>query len=70
MARLDELSGADLGASVVASMIGTARHIPIEAVREAAAALSAMRGGAVRTPLVQVDLPAGPRTPRRFSSCT
>jgi threonine dehydratase len=44
-------------------MIGTARSIPIEAVREAAAALSAMRGAAVRTPLVQVDLPAGPRTP-------
>ncbi len=40
-------------------MIGTARHIPIEAVREAAAALSAMRGGAMRTPLVQVDLPDG-----------
>jgi len=44
-------------------MIGTARSIPIAAVREAAAALSAMRGAAVRTPLVQVDLPAGPRTP-------
>ena len=44
-------------------MIGTERSIPIEAVREAAAALSAMRGAAVRTPLVQVDLPAGPRTP-------
>jgi len=44
-------------------MIGTERSIPIEAVREAAVALSAMRGAAVRTPLVQVDLPAGPRTP-------
>ena len=44
-------------------MIDTARRIPIEAVREAAAALSAMRGGAVRTPLVQVDLPGNARTP-------
>jgi threonine dehydratase len=45
-------------------MIDTARHIPIEAVREAAVALSAMRGGAIRTPLVQVDLPGGACTPR------
>jgi threonine dehydratase len=45
-------------------MIGTARRIPIEAIREAAAALSAMRGGAIRTPLVRVDLPPRAHTPR------
>jgi threonine dehydratase len=45
-------------------MINVERRISIDAVREAAAALSAMRGAAIRTPLVQVDLPAGARTPR------
>jgi threonine dehydratase len=43
--------------SDVAHTIGRARHIPIDAIREAATALS---GTAVRTPLVRVDLPAPP----------
>jgi threonine dehydratase len=38
--------------------VETVRRIPIAAIREAAAALAAMRDGAVRTPLVRVDVPA------------
>jgi threonine dehydratase len=45
-------------------MINTERRISIDAIREAAAALSAMRGAAVRTPLVRVDLPPRAGTPR------
>jgi len=39
-------------------MIDDRRHISIDAIRDAAAALGAMRDGAVRTPLVRVELPA------------
>jgi threonine dehydratase len=39
-------------------MIDSQRHISIDAIRDAALALGAMRGAAVRTPLVRVDLPA------------
>ncbi len=45
-------------------MINVERRISIDAIREAAAALSAMRGGSIRTPLVRVDLPPRARTPR------
>ena len=45
-------------------MTDPTRRIPIEAIRDAAAALSAMRGAAVRTPLIRVDLPARATTPR------
>ena len=45
-------------------MIDQARRISIDAIRDAAAALSAMRDGAVRTPLVRVDLAPRPETPR------
>ena len=38
------------------------RRISIDTIRDAAAALRAMSGGAVRTPLVRVDLPARAET--------
>ncbi len=44
-------------------MIGAERRISIDAIREAAAALSAMRGAAIRTPLLRVDLPPRAGTP-------
>jgi threonine dehydratase len=44
-------------------MINAQRQISIDAIRDAAAALHTMRGGAVRTPLVRVDLPALAGTP-------
>jgi threonine dehydratase len=47
-------------------MINATRQISIDAVRDAAAALRDMRGGAVRTPLVRVDLPAHAATPKDF----
>lgn len=45
-------------------MIDPQRHISIDAIRDAASALGAMRGAAVRTPLVRVDLPACGGAPR------
>ena len=45
-------------------MIDDRRHITIDSIRDAAAALGAMRGGAVRTPLVHVELPARAGAPR------
>jgi threonine dehydratase len=45
-------------------MIDSQRHISIDAIRDAASALGAMRGAAVRTPLVRVDLPACGGAPR------
>jgi threonine dehydratase len=45
-------------------MIDHRRHIPIDAIRDAAAALGAMDGGAVRTPLVRVELPVCAGAPR------
>ena len=47
-------------------MINPGRQISIDAIRDAAAALRTMRGGAVRTPLVRVDLPARTGTPDDF----
>jgi threonine dehydratase len=45
-------------------MIDAARHISLDSIRDAAAALSAMQGAAVRTPLVRVDLPSRPGSAR------
>lgn len=45
-------------------MSNVERRISIDAIRQAATALSAMQGGAIRTPLVRVDLPPRAQTPR------
>jgi threonine dehydratase len=42
---------------------GGGRRVPIEAIRDAQAALHAMTDGAIRTPLVRVNLPSRPGTP-------